>query len=504
MKNINILLTIFISLLTFLALTANAETGRLMAEDWPVLEVFRELELRGEVPIQRNVWPDRSGKILEDLPNDPSGEAARFWTEELRRALSNVEIAADTVLLIAEPGVWGILNTPRDTDDRLYPILRLGGGMKKGPLDGFVSYVVNMRWAKEDNYRGRQWEGFAGRPDQVYLRMDGEDWGVQFGKDHISWAEGLVIGRVHDPFERLDYELKVGPFALCGFASFLDPLSIQEPSGDSTVVRWANRYLSGHRLEFMSPHLTIALYETMLYGGVGRAPEIIYLVPLYWFHSEQLNRGLDDNTIIGGDFQALFPPVRLSFEFMVDDIQVESAIQSDEEPPEIGIAGQLDWGATVFKKWLTISARYEGVTNWTYNQHKPWNRYIFMDTPLGSELGNDADRTSLSAQLYTGPWAIIGTRAFFHRKGEGDIYADWTEPWMDVDGAYSEPFPTGIVQETLGFNLDWKGYYNRYGFWKIGFEYGNVSNAEHVSKKKCDYWKLVVELTGSLNLRIDI
>ncbi len=483
----------------FLIILASASllfgmNGRRLADRWPVLDIYRELELRGHISNQPNTWPDRSGRVLRNLPDETAGPAG-FWSSELRGQLERTSFQQDTLLFFIEPGINGILNNPRDPDDRFYPTLRLGGGKELGRIEGFVSYIVNLRWAHEDNYRGRQWAGFAGRPDQVYLRTSGDNWGLQLGKDYISWGEGLMLGREHTPFESLDFELEFGPFNFSGFTGFLNSMMYFEPfMTDSFIGRYANRYLAGHRLEFVSEHFSIALNEIMLYGGLGRMPEISYVVPFYWYHAEQLNRGLDDNTFLGGDFKVLFPPVRFTGEVLVDDIQVESETQSDEEPPEIGIAGQLDYGGTVFSKWVTLRARYEGVTNWTYNQNKLWNRYIYLDEYLGSKYGNDYDRSSFGIDLFVAPEFIFNIEGFYFRKGEGRVDAVWNTPWMDIEGPYSEPFPTGVVEKTAGFNLDWKGYYREYGFWKFGFEYGSVENAGHVSGKTADYWQLDLQL----------
>ncbi len=476
--------------LLFLVNSLFSISGRNLGDRWPIIDVYRELELRGKIETQPNTWPDRSGVILETLPDNLEG-ASGFWAEKLRYQLMRTATKRDTISFFIEPGVNGILNNPGDPDDRLYPTLRLGGGMKKGIVEGYVSYIVNLRWAHQENYRGRQWAGFAGRPDQVYIGTSGDDWRVQFGKDYLLWGEGLILGKAHDPFERLDYEIWFGPFRLTGFSGFLDPMRYYEYlAEDIYISRNANRYLSGHRIEFISKHVTVALHEEVLYGGPGRSPEVIYLVPFYWFHAEQLNRGLDDNTLLGGDFQVLFPPVRFSGEVLVDDIQVEAKTQGDQEPPEIGIAGQLDWGAAIFSKWVTFRARYEGVTNWTYNQNEIWNRYLFMDRYLGSEYGNDYDRSSFGIDFFVMPELLLDIECFYFRKGTGRVTAIWTEPWMDVEGPYSEPFPTGVVEKTTGFQIDWSGFYRKYGFWNFGLEYGHQENKNHIEGKTGDYWQL--------------
>ncbi|MCD6501534.1 hypothetical protein J7L01_02950 [bacterium] len=484
--------------ISIFASVAFADKGRAMADSWPALSAFRELELRGHVPLQPNVWPLRSGRMIAALPDSSVDATARLWTGELRRRLESARILPDTIGLIVEPGVEGILNDPRDPDDRLYPTLRLGGGMRKGPVEGFVTYMVNLRWAKEKNYRGRQWSGFAGRPDQVYLRVDGDDWGVQFGKDYLSWGEGMILGTAHDPFNRIDYQMDIGHFRFSGFSGWLDPVYCYKTIGDALYWDYARRYLAGHRLEFLSRHFSIALHETMLYGGFGRSLEAIYTVPFFWYHAQQLNLGLDDNTFVGGDIQLLFPPVRFSGELLVDDIQVESQTQADEEPPEVALAVQADLGTSLFERWLTFSARYEGVTNWTYNQNKVWNRYLYMEEPLGSGLGNDVDMLSVGARFFARPELIIGAKAFYKRKGEGEIEAYWAEPWLDVEGDYNPPFPTGIVEKTTGMRVDLSGDRWPYCSWDANFEYGSIQNSGHEEGARSDYWQLGMSLKGGL------
>ena len=477
-----VLFTIFLSSPVF------ADYGRSLPGYWPQTEIYEELQLRGEIPLNHNVWPPRTAEVSSALSEIPEGER---WSDELRYFLENRIVPEDTFLFIAEPGTDGILNNPRDPDDRFYGLLRLGGGMDLGRLEFFTTYMVNTRWAREENYRGRQWEGFAGRPDQVYIAAGDENWGLAFGRDYISWGEGLVLGRGHDPFERLDYEFQFGPFDFRGFVGFLDSRVYYEWfSPDSGVKHIQNRYLSGHRLEYVSPHFTIALYENIIYGGEYRNLEVVYAVPFYWFHAEQLNSGKNDNTIIGGDLQLLFSPIRFSLDFMVDDIQVEAERQADEEPPEIGLVLQLDLATSPFGKWTTFTARYEGITNRTYNQTYPHNKYLLMDQPLGSELGNDVDRTSLSARSYLSPLAIIGAELFYLRDGEGEISDEWTEPWMEMEGNYVEPFPSGIVEKTAGVILSWKGYIGDRANWKLEWEYGQKRDADHVRGAEKDYWQL--------------
>jgi len=471
-----------------------AAEGRLLADDWPVFDLYYEMELRGYVPLGPNVWPVRSGRVEREVRIGSGDITFDFWANEILTATDRIRIKKDTIGILFEPGITGVAHNPKQSNDKFYPLLRPGGGMKKGIFEGFVSYQVNLKWANDPNYRGRQWEGFAGRPDQVYLRTSEKDWGVQFGKDYISWGEGLVLGDVHDPFEKIDYQIDLGPFDFRGFAGVLDAMKTIESVGDSNIYHWHNRYLSGHRLEFLSKHFSVAIYETIIYGGEGRTMEIGYLVPFYWFHAEQLNKGYDDNTMVGGDFQVLFSPAKLSFELLVDDIQVEAEDQADEEPPEIGVVGQLDYGLSVFDKWLTLRGRYEGVTNRTYNQRYFWNRYTLMNNYLGSRYGNDFERISVGTKLYLSPYFIIDCEFFHQRNGEGDVFDNWTEPWMETEGGYTECFPSGVVEEVTGCELSFEGYFKSLLFWNLSLNYSNIGNFENVEGEKSEFWDAEITL----------
>lgn len=489
---------IFGAFLIFLSTSVFSEEGRALSDDFPVLNMINELELRGFIPLQQNIYPYRSTEILNVLHERSSDPVCSHWSKEIEKWLSKYELRRDTVLAFFEPGLDGSYGEPRLSSDGAFPAFRIGFGMDRRFLDLFASYKVNLRWARDENYRGRQWEGFAGRPDQVYVRADDEHWGVEIGKNYISWGEGLMLGKAHDPFEKLDIEFKLGKFRINSFAGFLDPYHERIGAGDSAEDRWSNRYLSGHRLEFVSKHFTIALHEAMLYGGQGRAPEVFYMIPFYWYHAEQLNRGLDDNTMVGGDIQILLRPVKFSLELLVDDIQVERKVQSDYEPDEIALASQLDYGTTLFKKWLTLSARYEGATNRTYNQKKPWNRYIYMGAPLGSPYGCDFDRTSFSAKYYVQPEIMVTAEIFYFRNGEGDIGDAWTEPWMDIVGPYREKFPTGVIEKTTGFSLLLDGSFKTYGWWQARVEYGAKRDAGNIVGAKEDYWGIGLRANLSL------
>jgi hypothetical protein len=221
-----------------------------------------------------------------------------------------------------------------------------------------------------------------------------------------------------------------------------------------------NRYLVAHRLDVrLHRRLRIGLFETSVYGGEGRAPELTYLNPLQFFQSVQLNEQLDDNTIVGVDF-TLFPgrQIGLYGQLIVDDFQVDDRSDGDKEPDEIGIMAGVTRSGRIGTVEPDVKLEYVRITNRTYHQRRPRNRYLYRNKLLGHPLGPDADSLSLCLSFRPGDLQVIRLEVARSRHGEGSVFGIWDEPWMEATGDYNEPFPTGVVQKALGLAVRVEGY----------------------------------------------
>jgi hypothetical protein len=127
-----------------------------------------------------------------------------------------------------------------------------------------------------------------------------------------------------------------------------------------------------------------------------------------------------------------------------------------------------------------LEFQYERVNNWTFNQMHARNRYLNDGRPIGSALGNDYDLTSLRVIRWVRSDLQSSLKLSYYRQGEGRIDAPWTEPWVEVDGAYSEPFPTGVVQRTTTLALGVKGFVVGRAFVDLEAGVDWVRNRDHV------------------------
>jgi hypothetical protein len=120
------------------------------------------------------------------------------------------------------------------------------------------------------------------------------------------------------------------------------------------------------------------------------------------------------------------------------------------------------------------------VSNWTFNQRLPRNRYTNDSEPIGGAFGNDYDFVQLSAIHWLREYIGLSVHLTYRRQGEGRIDAEWTAPWLDVEGDYSEPFPTGVVQKTLTASLGAKGFLLGHAFFDLEAGLDRVENRLHI------------------------
>jgi hypothetical protein len=205
----------------------------------------------------------------------------------------------------------------------------------------------------------------------------------------------------------------------------------------------------------------VGLFETIIWGGVGRSIEPAYLNPMLFFHAFQLNRNVNDNTFLGFDFD--YKPIAgldLYGQLMIDDFQIEKKSQGDQEPNEYGalVGGYF---ADFRPRW-DLQCEYRRVTNRTYNQGYARNRYLYEGQVIGSSPGNDYDQSTVTLHKWISENLRSSLYLAYVRQGEGDPSDPWAEPWMDVTGHYSEKFPTGVVQKQFSIEAGLKGYLNQY------------------------------------------
>jgi hypothetical protein len=153
--------------------------------------------------------------------------------------------------------------------------------------------------------------------------------------------------------------------------------------------------------------------------------------------------------------------------------------RADQEPDQYGLllGGYL---ADLLPN-TDIECEYERVTNWTFNQMHEQNRYLNDGRPIGTVLGNDYDLASVTVIHWWRDLLQSNLMFSYYRQGEGHIDTPWTEPWVEFEGDYSEPFPTGVVEKTATVTLGLKGFLFNRAFVDLQAGVDWKRNQEHVT-----------------------
>jgi hypothetical protein len=348
-------------------------------------------------------------------------------------------------------------------------------------------YMLDENLAKDPDYGGKVWRGFAGDAAQAYLAFNLPYFKLLLGRERLAWGQKnsgqLILSQNAFPLDLVKIQGGWGIFQGTAFFSILDPLAIK----DSSETIYVKRYLSGHRVSLdLFSVAQLGFSETVIYGGKDRFLEAYYLIPLFWYHGAQLNQGRDDNTFFSLDFNLRPKKGMLLYgEFLIDDLQIEKKTQGDREPNELGYWGGLSLLDLFGFKGVGLNLEYARINNWTFNQKEEQNRYLHEKKLLGNPLGSDADNLSfsLSAWLKKGLKSKITYQ--LERHGEGRVDSPWNEPWTLTEGEYKEKFPSGVVEKLnyLGIALQ----YNYDNIFRCELSYGhfdfeNYQNIENLEK----------------------
>jgi hypothetical protein len=431
----------------------------------PEYQYFYDLNRRFEA-----VTPDRLDYQLGPYPTDRL--KCRLGPFEKWRTIPDNQLQ---LFLFAEEDFRAV----KDNRNRALESIR--GGLVGQPwkrVSVYADFVLDEKLARDPDYTGKKWRGLAGDIDQAYVAWTDRRLTAMVGRFGGFW--GVRESLLFSPDQKLDgltYSFRWGRLAVSYRLGSLDGLHPDNHDGDL----FEPRYIAAHRFDFhFSPQLRVGLFETVVFGGPGRQIDLFYLNPLIFFHGSQLNDDLNDNTMVGFDFD-LNPTagVQVYAQVLVDDIQLDNQSQGDKEPDQIGVvAGGY---MTDIMTQTDLEFQYQRVTNWTFNQMHERNRYLNDGSPIGSVLGNDYDLISLKLTRWFEEQFALSLNFSSIRRGEGRIDAEFTQPWIAASGDYSEPFPTGVVWKTATASVGLRGFLSEFGFVDLEAGVQNVKNFDNVA-----------------------
>ena len=374
-------------------------------------------------------------------------------------------------------------NDGEKTDDS--ESFRINGGFQVGKEFGVYNTMnFDSDLSNDTTFVGRKWRGMSAFTEQGYMQYESARFSVLLGRDFKRWGIGkrgtLLISDYSRPMDQLSAELRIGFVELSFIAAELDK------------VEGMRRFLSAHRVDInLNNSLNIGISELLIYGGVNASLVAAFTNPALVFHGENLNNASQSNTL--GAIDVLWYPKRnwrLSGAILIDDFQLDNKELADLEPNEIGMIVGVHranpFGIDGSDSWV----EYVRITNRTYTTPNVEETLKHRNRPIGYFLGNDFDSWEFGASVWLMKGLKISSALTFIRDGEGGIDMPFSTPWTDVDpegnflytveGGYSEPFPTGVVQEFSEFKFSAERSFSSKFRITFDYEYIAIENSGHV------------------------
>lgn len=361
-----------------------------------------------------------------------------------------------------------------------------------------IAYRIDSGLIDDTLYAGKRWNEFAGYAEHALVSYRGKRFSLDIGRNKYIWGiarkgKTLLHSSTAMPLDGLFIHYRISK-AFSFHSSIAWLASIESDSLFLEGGQTENRYFSGHALRISPARwLDLVLKESVVYGGLGRRPEPFYVIPLLWFHAEQLNSNIDDNTFLG-----LEAVIRLRnryagyLELLIDDFQIEKKNASDREPDEIGLIVGFDIFDFPLKMGF-LELEYTRIANRTYNQMKPRNRYVHQNYPLGHPLGPDNESLNLSYTYHVRKGLTLNLSFYILKRGEGRIDDDWETPWLD-DPSYSEKFPSGFVEKAMRSNICLLFHKDDYLQGKVSYGFADIKNKGNISGVDETDWNIKFEI----------
>nr|MBN2277806.1 hypothetical protein [candidate division Zixibacteria bacterium] len=396
----------------------------------------------------------------------------------------------------------------RGADDirgRVYQSFR--GGLAARPLKNvfvYGNFLIDEALADNPDYTGKIWHGAGGETENAYIAYSTKRIDIIVGRYSSFWgpvAHSLILSSTARSMDALSFRLKWGRL---GFTFQTGKLNSSLLLTDSIEV-YENRYFAGHRIDFrVYDNLQLGLFETIIYGGMGRGLSLSYFNPLLFYHAVQLNDNTDDNTFLGLDLcWYINNRHKLYGQVLVDDLQIDDDEPGDREPPEIA------WLAGVHTidlfNFIDLQIEYVRIANRTYNQKLELNRYENRGELLGYPMGPDFDRVNLVLTHWFESHQKAAIALTYQRRGEGRYDDPWTEPWLEMESDYHESFPSGTVEKTVIGTIYLSGFYFDHLFMDFNGGLKRVTDYDNQAgdNRTIPFFKATISLFLSTDLNID-
>ena len=243
-----------------------------------------------------------------------------------------------------------------------------------------------------DETKIRQLEGTLKNRTAIngYMKFDLSWFEVQLGQETLQWGPGyhdsLLISKNPLAMDMIKLQATYDPVTFTAFTGVLEDMA--EDIND--------KYISGHRVEgYFWNRFGLGLSEVVVYGDRFE-PGYLNPVNIYLINEQPISRadgrvpGSGDNVLMSVDMR--FRPIdnfEIYGELMVDD--GNPAANFKHWDTKFGILGGIYLTDPFGIADTDFHAEYAFINQYAYTHVNPVNVYKHFTTPIGHQIGSDAD-----------------------------------------------------------------------------------------------------------------
>ena len=273
-----------------------------------------------------------------------------------------------------------------------------------------------------DETKIRQLEGGLKNRTAInaYLKFDLPWFELQIGQDTLQWGPGyhdsLLVSKNPLAMDMIKLRASYEPATFTAFTGILEDMSPEIN----------HKYISGHRVEgYFWDRFGFGLSEVVVYGDRFE-PGYLNPVNIYLINEQPISRA--DGRVPGsGDNVLMSVDMRLR---LVDDFEIYGELMVDDGNPaanfkhwdtKFGILGGIYLTDPFGIADTDFHAEYAFINQYAYTHVNPVNVYKHFTTPIGHQIGSDADNLWVELRRR---WTDRLETTFSYeleRHGSGDI-----------------------------------------------------------------------------------
>ena len=318
-----------------------------------------------------------------------------------------------------------------------------------------------------DETKIRQLEGGLKNRTAInaYLKFDLPWFELQIGQDTLQWGPGyhdsLLVSKNPLAMDMIKLQATYEPATFTAFTGILEDMSPEIN----------HKYISGHRVEgYFWDRFGFGLSEVVIYGDRFE-PGYLNPINIYLINEQPISRA--DGRVPGsGDNVLMSVDMRLR---LVDDFEIYGELMVDDGNPaanfkhwdtKFGILGGIYLTDPFGIADTDFHAEYAFINQYAYTHVNPVNVYKHFTTPIGHQIGSDADNLWVELRRR---WTDRLETTFgyeLERHGSGDIDkqhpadAPKDDVWTPLSGVTES-------EQRLSVGANWVviGHYSIYAEW---------------------------------------